>query len=44
VLTYIRTSWGNKAGAVTADDVKTVRAAVGGHPAISAAQLKDLPE
>jgi mono/diheme cytochrome c family protein len=44
VLTYIRNSWGNKAGAVTADDVKAVRAAVGGHPAISAAQLKDLPE
>jgi mono/diheme cytochrome c family protein len=44
VLTYIRTSWGNKAGAVTADDMKAVRAAVGGHPAISAAQLKDLPE
>lgn len=44
VLTYIRTSWGNKAGPVTADDVKAIRAAVAGHPAISAAQLKDLPE
>jgi mono/diheme cytochrome c family protein len=44
VLTYIRTSWGNKAGAVTADDVKTVRAAVGGHPSISADQLKNIPE
>jgi len=44
VLTYIRTSWGNKAGAVTADDVKAVRAAVGGHPSITGAQLKDLPE
>jgi mono/diheme cytochrome c family protein len=44
VLTYIRTSWGNKAGAVTADDVKAIRAAVGGHPSITAAQLKDLPE
>ena len=44
VLTYIRTSWGNKAGAVSADDVKAVRAVVAGHPAISAAQLKDLPE
>jgi len=44
VLTYIRTSWGNKAGAVTADDVKAVRAVVAGHPAISAAQLKELPE
>jgi mono/diheme cytochrome c family protein len=28
VLTYIRTSWGNKAGAVTGDDVKKVRAAL----------------
>jgi mono/diheme cytochrome c family protein len=44
VLTYIRSSWGNKAGAVSADDVKAIRAAVGGHPAITAAQLKDLPE
>jgi mono/diheme cytochrome c family protein len=44
VLTYIRTSWGNKAGAVTADDVKSVRAAVGGHPAISGAELNGLPE
>jgi mono/diheme cytochrome c family protein len=44
VLTYIRTSWGNKAGAVTADDVKAIRAVVGGHPAISAAQLNSIPE
>ncbi|MGA3143015.1 MAG: cytochrome c [Verrucomicrobiota bacterium] len=44
VLTYIRTSWDNKAGAVTADDVKAIRAAVGGHPSISAAQLKTIPE
>jgi len=44
VLTYIRTSWGNKADAVTADDVKTVRAAVGGHPSINADQLKNMPE
>ncbi len=44
VLTYIRSSWGNKAAAVTADDVKAVRAAAAGHPAIGAAQLKDLPE
>jgi mono/diheme cytochrome c family protein len=35
VLTYIRSSWGNKADAVTADDVKSVRAAVAGHPAIN---------
>jgi mono/diheme cytochrome c family protein len=44
VLTYIRTSWGNKAGAVSADDVKAIRAAVGGHSAISAAQLSSIPE
>ncbi len=35
VLTYIRGSWGNKASAVTADDVKAMRAAVAGHPPIS---------
>ena len=44
VLTYIRTSWGNKAGLVSAYDVKTIRAAVAGHPAISAAQLSSIPE
>lgn len=44
VLSYIRSSWGNKAGPVSADDVKTIRAAVAGHPAIVAAQLKDIPE
>jgi mono/diheme cytochrome c family protein len=44
VLTYIRSSWGNKAGPVTADDVKAVRAVVGGHPAVSAADLKSIPE
>jgi mono/diheme cytochrome c family protein len=44
VLTYIRSSWGNKAGAVTADDVKAIRAAVGKHPAITGAELKNLPE
>jgi mono/diheme cytochrome c family protein len=44
VLTYIRGSWGNKAGAVTADDVKAIRAAVAGHPGIIGAELKNLPE
>ena len=45
VLTYIRTSWGNKAGEVTADDVKTIRAALGGHPQpISGDQFKAMPE
>jgi mono/diheme cytochrome c family protein len=31
VLTYIRSSWGNKAGEVTADDVKAIRALLGAH-------------
>lgn len=45
VLTYIRTSWGNKAGEVTADDVKKIRAAIGGHPQpVSGDQLKTMPE
>lgn len=35
VLTYIRGSWGNKASAVSADDVKAMRALVAGHPAIN---------
>jgi len=29
VLTYIRGSWGNKAGAVTGDDIKKIRAEMG---------------
>jgi len=44
VLTYIRSSWGNKASAVSADDVKAIRAEATGHPAITGAQLKDMPE
>lgn len=45
VLTYIRTSWGNKGGEVTADDVKSVRAAIGTHPQqLTGEQLKTLPE
>jgi mono/diheme cytochrome c family protein len=45
VLTYIRESWGNKAGPVTADDVKSVRAAIGARPQpLNAEQLKALPE
>lgn len=31
VLTYVRTSWGNKAGEVTPDEVKKIRDAMGGH-------------
>ena len=38
VLTFIRGSWGNKGEPVTADDVKAVRAAVAGHPAIGGEQ------
>jgi len=45
VLTYIRSSWGNKAGEVTADDVKAVRASLGGHPQpMSHDQLMAMPE
>jgi mono/diheme cytochrome c family protein len=45
VLTYIRSSWGNNASAVTADDVKAVRAAIAGKPAINGeTQLKTIPE
>lgn len=44
-LTYIRSSWGNKAGAVTADDVKSVRAAMGAHPTpLTGEELKNMPE
>ena len=28
VLTYIRSAWGNKAGAVTGDDIKTIRTSI----------------
>ena len=45
VLTYIRTSWGNKAEAVTADDVKKVRAEIGKSPQpYTGAQLLKMPE
>ena len=45
VLTYIRSSWGNKAGPVTPDEVKSVRAAIGGHPQpLSGDELKTMPE
>ena len=45
VLTYIRESWGNKAGPVTDADVKAVRAAIGARPRpLDAAQLKALAE
>ncbi|MGD0744611.1 MAG: cytochrome c [Verrucomicrobiota bacterium] len=45
VLTYIRESWGNKAGPVTADDVKSVRASLGARPQpLNGGQLKTTPE
>jgi mono/diheme cytochrome c family protein len=45
VLSYIRTSWGNKDEPVTPDDVKAVRAIVAGHSAINGeAQLNTIPE
>jgi len=45
VLTYIRSSWGNPAGEVTADDIKSVRASLGARPQpMTAEQLKAMPE
>jgi mono/diheme cytochrome c family protein len=34
VLTYVRNSWGNKGTEVDDSDIKTMRAALAGHPAI----------
>ena len=45
VLTYMRTSWGNKAGEVTADDIKKVRDSMGGKAQpLNGEQLMKLPE
>ena len=45
VLTYIRSSWGNKAGEVTADDVKAIRASLNGHSQpMTSEQLMKMPE
>ncbi|HUD82988.1 MAG TPA: cytochrome c [Candidatus Saccharimonadales bacterium] len=45
VLTYIRNSWGNKAEAVTADDIKQVRAIVSKSPgAMTGDQLMKMAE
>jgi mono/diheme cytochrome c family protein len=45
VLTYIRGAWGNSASAITGDDVKKVRAQLGGSPqALTHDQLMKLPE
>ena len=45
VLTYIRSSWGNTASPVTADDVTKVRASLGHNPQpMSGAQIMAMPE
>lgn len=45
VLSYIRNSWGNKGSAVTAADVKAIRAKIGAHPQpLSGPDLKSMPE
>jgi mono/diheme cytochrome c family protein len=45
VLTYIRGSWGNKACAVTGDDIKKIRAQIGsGAMPCTGDQLKAMPE
>jgi len=45
VLTFIRESWGNQSGAVTADEVKAVRAAIGARPQpMTGDQLKSVSE
>ena len=45
VLTYIRGSWGNKAGEVTGDEIKKLRADMGKNPApATGAQLMAMPE
>ena len=45
VLTYIRGSWGNKAGEVTADDVNKIRAQIGKSPApMTGDQMMNMPE
>jgi mono/diheme cytochrome c family protein len=45
VLTYIRNSWGNQAGAVTGEDIKPIRASLGARPQpLSGEQLKTMPE
>ena len=44
VLTYIRSSWGNKAGEVTTDDIKTIRADLVRPQPMSLDQLMAVPE
>jgi mono/diheme cytochrome c family protein len=40
VLTYVRQEWGNKGGAITADQVAAVRAKAGARAAMTAAELE----
>jgi len=44
VLTYIRSSWGNKAGEVTAADIKSIRAGLAHPQPMSHDQLMAVPE
>jgi len=45
VLTYIRSSWGNKAAEVTADDIKAIRASMKTKlPPLTYEQVMALPE
>ncbi|MGB7768973.1 MAG: cytochrome c [Verrucomicrobiia bacterium] len=45
VLTYIRSSWGNQGGPVTAAGVKAIRDQIGSHPQmLSGEELKEMPE
>jgi cytochrome c oxidase cbb3-type subunit II len=45
VLTFVRQSWGNRSGAVTADEVQVMRAALGARPQpMTGEQLKSVPE
>ena len=45
VLTYIRGSWGNKAGEVTADDIKAIRGNMPAKmPMMNHDMLMSLPE
>lgn len=44
VLTYIRSSWGNKASPVTSADIKKIRASLGPAKAMTSDELMALPE
>jgi mono/diheme cytochrome c family protein len=44
VMTYIRGSWGNKAGDVTPDDIKAIRTEIKTPVQIQAAKLMDMKE